>query len=34
MQPPSPQVDPEFAPFLHARPADWEAMMRERGALP
>ena len=30
MQPPSPQVDTEFAQFLQALPADWEAMMRER----
>ena len=33
MQPPSPQVDTEFAQFLQALPADWEAMMRERGAF-
>ena len=33
MQLPSPQVDTEFAQFLQALPADWEAMMREQGAF-
>jgi hypothetical protein len=33
MQPPSPQVDTEFVQFLQALPANWEALMRERGAF-
>jgi Transposase DDE domain len=33
MQLPSPQVDIEFAQFLQALPADWEAMMREQRAF-
>src|SRR5215510_9034191 len=33
MQLPSPQVDTEFAQFLQALPANWEALMRERGAF-
>ena len=33
MQLPSPQVDTEFAQFLQALPADWEALMREQGAF-
>ena len=33
MQLPSPQVDTEFAQCLQALPANWEAMMWERGAF-
>jgi hypothetical protein len=33
MQLPSPQIDTEFAQFLQALPAEWKAMMRERGAF-
>jgi hypothetical protein len=33
MPPPSPPVETELAQFLPALPADWDARMRERGAL-
>jgi len=33
MQLPAPQVETACAQFLQALPADWDARMRERGAL-